>query len=89
MLTKVNETRTDRFYGSPKFMRFYLHIPGPMVNLNVARRVDHDQRVWDMLWHGRYSTWITPIISDQNCGSYYVDKFQRQRAVRGDRFGRS
>jgi hypothetical protein len=69
ILSNIAETRANQLYGRSKFMRFDLHILRPMMDLKIAREVDHDRRIRDRLLHGRYSKGSTPITAKQNRGS--------------------
>jgi hypothetical protein len=66
---KVAETWADQCYSRSQLIRFNLHIPGPMMNLEVIRGVDQNGSVRDRTLHGRYSTRFDPITAYQNHGS--------------------
>jgi hypothetical protein len=42
VLSNIAETRANQSYGRSEFMRFDLQILRPMMDLKIARRIDHD-----------------------------------------------
>lgn len=56
MAAHVAETRADQCYSGSEFARFDLHVPGPVKDLKVIRRIDQNRSVRDLMLHGRYST---------------------------------
>jgi hypothetical protein len=41
-LSNIAETRANQSHGRSEFVRFDLQILRPMMDLKIARRIDHD-----------------------------------------------